>query len=110
MIQTTTSPVWTTGDRLRKARQNAGIESRDMAIRLGVSRNTITNWEHDKTQPSLASLRVIADETGIDVAWLLDLDAAPSARVTRCIDQLEMHANSGLTGFVDVLWPSAWGD
>jgi transcriptional regulator with XRE-family HTH domain len=93
----TQAPTWTTGDRLRKARISAGIESRDMADRLGVSRNTITNWEGDKTTPSLASLRVFAEETGIDLAWLLGLE--DDARNT-CfshpneLDQLELFANS----------------
>lgn len=94
----TQAPTWTTGDRLRKARISAGIESRDMAERLGVSRNTITNWEGDKTTPSLASLRVFAEETGIDLAWLLGLDD-PDLR-SRCfstdLDQLELFANSAL--------------
>lgn len=33
------------GDRLRKAREASGLQVQDMAARMGVGRNTITNYE-----------------------------------------------------------------
>lgn len=39
-------PRWTVEDRLRKAREVAGLSVNDCAARLGVHRNTVTNWEH----------------------------------------------------------------
>lgn len=72
MDQTTLTPVWTLGDRLRKARDFAGITSTDMAGRLGVSRNTITNYENDHTSPSVLAVRAYATETGVDIDWLTD--------------------------------------
>lgn len=75
MEQTTLTPVWTLGDRLRKARDFADITSADMAERLGVSRNTITNYENDHTRPSLLAVRAYSDETGVDLDWLAGDDA-----------------------------------
>lgn len=74
MTQTTRIPTWTIGDRLRKAREWADIESRDMAERLGVSRNTISNYEHDRTSPPVEVLKLWATETGVNILWLLDAE------------------------------------
>lgn len=74
MANTTSTPTWTTGDRLRKAREWANIESQDMAELLGVSRNTISNYEHDRTNPPLAALKAWAAQTGVDILWLIDED------------------------------------
>jgi transcriptional regulator with XRE-family HTH domain len=38
-------PTWTIGDRLRKARESAGIGVQAMADALGVERKTIARWE-----------------------------------------------------------------
>lgn len=70
-MTTATTPKWTTGDRLRKAREHAGITVADMAATLGVTRNTITNYEHDRTSVTVDALRRYAAATGVDAAWLL---------------------------------------
>ena len=76
MSQSTITPTWTTGDRLRKARELAGISSIEMAEHLGVSRNTVTNYEHDNTRPPLMAIRAYAAETGVPIEWLIGEDDA----------------------------------
>ena len=78
MTSHTLTPVWTTGDRLRKARESAGIASAEMSSRLGVSRNTISNYEHDRTEPTLSTIRIWSQETGVSVGWLLGIEVGPS--------------------------------
>ena len=34
-------PMWTQADRLRKAREHAGLEQGEFALAIGVSRNTV---------------------------------------------------------------------
>lgn len=34
------------GERIRKLRQERGLTTHEMAEKLGISRNTLTNWEH----------------------------------------------------------------
>ena len=66
--------TFTLGDRLRKAREVANISASEMAIHLGVHRNTISNFEHDHTEPKLVYLREWASVTGAPLEWLLGSD------------------------------------
>ena len=75
-METLTSlPTWTLGDRLRKARDHAGLSVQEMADDLGVSRTTISKYEHDATGkrgvPRMAILRY-ADVSGVPVEWIED--------------------------------------
>ncbi len=71
---TRTLPTFDLGDRLRKAREHAGISSQAMADHLLVSRNTITRYEQRATRLTDAKLRRWAEVTGVPVAWLLTGD------------------------------------
>lgn len=68
-------PSWSVGDRLRKAREAAGLEQRELAERAGISRATISNAERGIGNPNLATLQAWADATGVPVSWLVDTAA-----------------------------------
>lgn len=51
-------PVWTLGDRLRKLRKDAKISRDDMATRLGVIPNTVSNYESSKTSPLAPTVEI----------------------------------------------------
>ena len=68
--QVTEGPVWTLGDRLYKARKQAGLTQHDMAERMEVSRASVSNWENDEHRPYRRSLRQWATITGVSVEWL----------------------------------------
>jgi transcriptional regulator with XRE-family HTH domain len=63
-------PVWTRGDRLRKARIEANITTIQLGEMLGVSRYTITNYEHDNTEPTPLQVWLWGQFTGVDPRWL----------------------------------------
>ena len=88
-----TIPSWTRGDRLRKAREHAGIGVQEMADHLLVSRSTITNYESDTTHPTSVRLRRWSEVTGVPEEWLSSgitegLDVRPS----RCTGQPRLAA------------------
>lgn len=70
MTTTTRTPEWTLGDRLRKAREVAGMRQEDLAGALHISRTAIAGWENDKHVPSWAAVKLWAELTGVDLAWL----------------------------------------
>jgi len=46
----------TLGDHLRKKRLDLGLLQKDVAKILGVSKDTVCNWENNRTSPSLRSI------------------------------------------------------
>lgn len=70
MATTPTLPVWTLGDRIRKAREHAGLKQSDLAPHVYKSRTTIAGWENGQHAPSPLELRAIATATGVPVDWL----------------------------------------
>jgi DNA-binding XRE family transcriptional regulator len=45
------------GDHVRKRRENLGFLQREVALRIGVDKTTIYNWETGRTCPNLRALR-----------------------------------------------------
>ena len=63
-------PQWTMADRLRKAREHAGLEQNDLAGRIGLSRGAISAYERAVTVPKRPVLLSISMATGVPLAWL----------------------------------------
>lgn len=56
--------------RMKMALDAAGIGVSEMAERMGVDRNTVSNWINGRVKPRAAFLRVWADECEVDYRWL----------------------------------------
>lgn len=64
-------PKWTVADRLRKAREEAGLDQAELASRAGLSRATVSNAERGVGIPQRATMLVWAMATGVDPDWLM---------------------------------------
>jgi len=49
----------TLGERIKKKRMDMGLFQKDVARIIGISTDTVTNWEKDRTKPSLKNLSKI---------------------------------------------------
>jgi transcriptional regulator with XRE-family HTH domain len=69
-----TIPVLTRAQRLRIARENAGMEQGDLSSLIGVSRVTISNYEQGRAvrRPVMMAW---AKATGVKFSWLMAEDA-----------------------------------
>lgn len=63
-------PSFTVGDRLRKAREHTGLSHSEFADEIGVSRNTVTNYERGHVSPRAIVLKMWAMRTGVPLVWL----------------------------------------
>lgn len=63
-------PAWTVGDRVRKARDYAGMNQGDLAEATGMARSGLARIEQGGSTPRRSSLRLIALATGVDLYWL----------------------------------------
>ena len=72
-------PQWTLGDRLKKSRLTADLEQKDVADKLGYTRQMVSNWEHERSAPTAAVIIELARLYSVDIAWLLEGDRAVRA-------------------------------
>lgn len=79
------NPVFTLGDRMAKSRQAAGLTQGQMGELMGVSHSSIAKWENDEMQPRrfLSRIRLWAEITGVDVAWLIGEEFKSRGHSTR---------------------------
>lgn len=61
---------FTLGDRLRKSLQVHDIGVQEIAARMHVSRNTVSNWINGRVTPSSRQLMAWAAATGAPLEWL----------------------------------------
>ena len=63
------------GKKLKKARQEAGLTQEQAAEQIYVSRQTISNWENERTYPDIISVIKLSDLYSISLDELLKGDA-----------------------------------
>ncbi|WP_417047094.1 helix-turn-helix domain-containing protein, partial [Enorma massiliensis] len=63
------------GTRIREHRQANGMKQEALAAACKVSRQTVSNWERNKTLPDIASLKAIATAFDTSVDALIGDDA-----------------------------------
>jgi transcriptional regulator with XRE-family HTH domain len=61
---------FTLGDRLRKAREYAGLEIQELASAVDVHRQSVTRYETDRAKPKRGTVLLWSMATGVSVAWL----------------------------------------
>lgn len=59
------------GQRLKETRQNAGLKQEDLAKQLGVSRQTISNWENGRSLPDVGSAVKLSNVYNVSLDELL---------------------------------------
>ena len=64
------APEFGLGHRLALAREVAGIDRDEMADIVGLTTQTLSNYELGKTTPAKLTLNAWAVATGVDVEWL----------------------------------------
>ena len=62
----------TIGERIKLARKNANVTQADLATKLDIPFQSISQWERDVRKPKLETLRRIATALGVSVSSLMD--------------------------------------
>lgn len=73
----------TLGQRLRQAREAAGLTQDDIASHFNIKRVSVTQWEADTTRPAITKLPELATLLKTEVSWLLEAAGAAPAAVAR---------------------------
>jgi len=71
------------GEKLKAARIKADLTQETVAKQIGVSRQSLSNWENDRTYPDLASVLKLSDLYGLSLDDLLREDMELRRRMER---------------------------
>ena len=71
------APQWDVADRMRKALRHANVEVQEIAVYLGVSRTSVSNWINGRIDPSTQTLRLVALRCGVPYEWLATGEEEP---------------------------------
>ena len=85
------------GQRISETRAAMGWSQVDLARRLGVAKQTVSNWENDNIQPSVEMLVRVARLFGVGTDYLLGLDNIPRLSV----EGLPSHVTAHLMLLID---------
>ncbi|MBI2308770.1 MAG: helix-turn-helix transcriptional regulator [Rhodocyclales bacterium] len=59
------------GLRIKNLREERGYSQGELARRVGVTQPTVSDWENNKTEPTVDNLRLLAVEFDVFFEWLV---------------------------------------
>lgn len=68
--------------RIREVRQARGMSQVELAGLLGVTKQSVSNWENDNIQPSIEMLVKLAQVLAVSTDYLLGLDGRQTLDVS----------------------------
>jgi len=86
------------GKTIRNLREEAGLSQEQLASKVFVSRQTISNWENDKSYPDVQSLAMIAELFGTSIDSLVRGDLPMIETKIAKADMRSLRRNAGLYG------------
>lgn len=60
--------------RLKELRFEKGLTQKELAEQIGIKRNTYSDWENGKTEPSFENIVKLADLLEVSLDWLFGRD------------------------------------
>jgi transcriptional regulator with XRE-family HTH domain len=78
--------------KLKKARENTGMNQREVAKAIGVVHTTISKYENGLLEPDMEKLGLLADFYGVSVDWLLG--TAGGKKVNHELDGVSRSKNN----------------
>ena len=103
---------------VKELRKKAGIQQKELAISIGVSRPTVSEWESNKKDPSGDRLKKLADFFGVDELMILgkgvvDLTDTPDGTpktdeariVSGAIDKMPKEQREAILNMMMGLYP-----
>ena len=87
------------GDRIREIRLAKKISQVDLAKSLGVTKQSVSNWENENIQPSIDMLCKIADALCVTTDYLLSRDEKRYIDVSGVSETLIQNIQAIITEF-----------
>lgn len=95
------------GERIRSVRERLGLTGEQLAKKLGVKKQAVSNWERDETSITVDNLLALADLGKVSPTWLLlGDDGDDDDPLVTAIRQLEPEHRTLVEGIVTNLQKS----
>ena len=78
-------------ERVRALRQARNMSQVELAKRLGVTKQSVSNWENDNIQPSIEMLMRIAEVLDVSTDYLLGLNSTRVINVSGLSEEVVAH-------------------
>ena len=78
-------------ERIRKLRIERNLSQVDLAKKLNVTKQSVSNWENDNIQPSIEMLVKLAEAFSVSTDYLLGLDDRRYLEITGLSDEEVSH-------------------
>ena len=85
--------------RLRELRNKSGLTQKEIANKLGVSGQTILNWENGIFEPKISQLIQLADLFGVSVDYLIERKTGAN-KIDDICKELETISKEELIEFI----------
>jgi len=79
------------GDRIKTLRKSQNLNQVQLAQKLDVSKQTVSNWENNNILPSIEMLIKIANYFSVSTDYLLELDDRQYIEITGLSDSQLSH-------------------
>jgi transcriptional regulator with XRE-family HTH domain len=85
----------TLGGRITRARDLAALTLEDAASHIGVTAETLSEWENDRSEPRANKVMTLAGVLGVSPAWLISGtgDAPESQGMSVAVDEMRGEIN-----------------
>ncbi len=78
-------------EQIKKLRTAYGITQVQLAKHLGVTKQSVSNWENDNIQPSIDILIKLAEFFNVSTDYMLGLDSKKTIDVTHLTEEQAAH-------------------
>lgn len=97
----------TLGARLRRLREKMGLSQKELALRTGLSPSLIGQIETGRSQPSLATLHLLADVLGVSTCYFV-MEDPPTTLESVLAENQNLLARPALQAVLELL--SSWSE
>ena len=91
------------GNQIKKYRNGLGLSQEELADKIFVTRQTISNWENEKNYPDIKSLVMLSSLFGISLDSLVKGDLEEMKKQIKESDVREFHRQGTITAIFMVL-------
>ena len=88
----------TTGQNIKAARKKVGLTQKELAQKLGLSFQSIAQWENDLRNPKLDTIKRIADALHVDWYDLIVPSSEDEERKLKYIKSISSKEDDSLAG------------